>query len=142
MRQRGRKSRANLSVVPATLPQRPEPPADLTPEQADEWTRIVASLPVSYFAPENYALLSQLVRHVSYGRSIAALIDETDQMTKDGLNRYGRLLKMHQRESMAIASLSTKLRLTVQSRLRPSTAASLAANAPTQRKPWDSDGSR
>jgi hypothetical protein len=142
MRQRGRKSRSNLTVVPSTLPQRPEPPAELTEEQADEWTRIVASLPVNYFAPENYALLSQLVRHVSYGRFIAALIDETDQMTKDGLNRYGRLLKMHQREGMAIASLSTKLRLTVQSRLRPSTAASLAANAPTQRKPWDYDGSR
>jgi hypothetical protein len=43
---------------------RPEPPEDLTEEQAVEWRAVVDRLPTDWFSRETHGLLSQYVRHV------------------------------------------------------------------------------
>jgi hypothetical protein len=55
-----------------------------------------------------------------------------------GIDRFDKLSRMHLRESKAISSLMTKLRLTPQSKYSARAAATAAKSAPT-RKPWESD---
>ena len=72
----GRKSPESLLVVPAALPQRPEPPADLPPEQADQWREIVAPMPVDWFTSETWPVLRQLCQHIATSRFVAAELSQ------------------------------------------------------------------
>ena len=54
MRQRGRKSAESLVVVPAVLLQRPDPPAELSIEQAEVWRAYVADMPADWFTPKTW----------------------------------------------------------------------------------------
>src|SRR5262245_27408074 len=114
---RGRKSYAelaSLAVIPGT---RPPPPAQLTPEQAIHWRTITNRLPQSWFGEETQFLLRELVRHVDYcdalARDIEALRSSPDATTEE----LHQALKAHALQSERLANLSTKLRLTKQSRL-------------------------
>jgi hypothetical protein len=109
-----RKSAASLSVIPSGLPQRPPPPAELTPTQAGLWTVIVGQMPADYFIAGSWPLLVAYCRHVDTSNVLAGLINAIDPArlaTDEVLARYGRLTEMAARETKAIASLSTKLRL-------------------------------
>jgi hypothetical protein len=140
MKQRGRKSSAALSVV-TSLPQRPEPPAELSVEQALEWKEIVARLPADWFQRESHALLVQYCRHVTSARFVAKMIDSANlNVSKpEDLKRFDRLLRLEEREGAAVARLATKLRLTHQSRYTPCTAATAAGKGTSERKPWEDD---
>jgi hypothetical protein len=66
MAQRGRKSASSLTVVRpsseiVSFIRRPEPPAELTDEQAEEWRAIVGVMPADHFMRGNYPLLAQCV---------------------------------------------------------------------------------
>jgi len=94
----------------------------------------------AWFPAETHPLLAQLCRHISSARLLGgelSKLDERSLRTMEGLRRFDRLAAMHCRESMAIASLSTKLRLTVQSRFKAERAATLANSSPVGRMPWD-----
>jgi hypothetical protein len=138
--QRGRKSAASLAVVrPFFQEHRPAPPAELTPEQAEEWVAIVNAMPADWFdhAPE---LLVAHVRHVCTARLLAAQINAFDPAwlaSDEGLKRYDKLLAMRERETKSMMSLATKMRLTQQSRYRADRAAVAVKNAPTGRRPWE-----
>jgi hypothetical protein len=71
MRKPGRKSTEDLTVVPTAIPQRPEPPTDLPPEQADQWREIVAPMPADWFTTETQPLLRQLCQHIATSRAVA-----------------------------------------------------------------------
>jgi hypothetical protein len=61
---RGRPSRVSLQVVPfRTEPEarRPDPPADLTDDQAAVWRDIVASLPADWVSRGNAPLMAGYV---------------------------------------------------------------------------------
>jgi len=134
---RGRKSGAEISIFPVVNQRRPEPPAELTKAQARTWKEIVADMPADWFkrAPE---LLIQYCRHVSAANFIAKQIDSFEPWPPDpaGLKRYGRLFAMAQRESAAMLSLATKMRLTQQSPWSAKTAATAVRNSPTGMPPW------
>jgi hypothetical protein len=71
-------------------------------------------------------------------RRLAGLINsfETEWLADpEGLARYDKLLAMAARESGVIASLSTKMRLTPQSRYQPGRAATEAAKG-GRSMPW------
>ena len=143
MRQRGRKSAASLSVVPV-LPgqQRPEAPDELTKEEAEEWRAIVGRLPADWFPRETHAQLTNYCRHVVKARMIAGLLREFEPewtATDEGLHRFDKLTHMAQRESAAIASLGTKMRLTQQTRVREQTA-TRRLEAHVAAKPWEKAG--
>ena len=140
MGSRGRKSATNLGVVHGIL-QRPEPPEELTPEQAAEWRAVVRRLPVHFFPREIWPLLCAYCRHVTYARHIAGLIEDAhkgDLTDGAALMRYNRLLGAQERQSNALMGLATKMRISNQARYTPQAAATQAKGSITGRKPWES----
>lgn len=128
MAKRGRKSAAELAVV-AHLPARPDPPAELTGEQAAEWVAVVRSLPADWFGRETHSLLAQYCRHVVSARHVARRIDAAGD---DDLPTLARLLRMQAVQSGAIASLATKLRLAPSA-----TSDRRKTKGPAGRTPWE-----
>ncbi len=95
---------------------RPEPPADLTDEQAEEWRAVVNRMPAEWFPPEIHPLLAQYCRHVISARHIAGLIENQAQSDEFSLILFDRFLRMQERETRALSSLATRMRITNQSR--------------------------
>jgi hypothetical protein len=125
---RGRKSAADLGIIHG-LPQRPGAPAELTPEQAEEWRAVVARMPADWFGREIWPLLIQYCRHVTNSRFIAGLIEaahDLDTGDRTALMRFNRLLALQERQTNALAGLATRMRLTNQSRYTAQSAASQA----------------
>jgi hypothetical protein len=137
MAQRGRKSADALALLsPAKVLEtvrRPEPPYDLTDEQADIWRQVVNSLPADWFPPETHMLLTQYCRHVIASHRVAQLIDAEEKANPFLPLAWADLLKIQDRESKAIGQLATRMRITQQSTMRVET-----IKKPKQSmKPWD-----
>lgn len=135
MRQRGRKSAEQLSPVPLSDQQRPDPPERLSELEAEEWRTIVARMPADWFSPETWPLLEHLCGHIVS----AHLIQESRRKLQDKLtsDEYEKLTRLFDMEGKAIGALSMKLRLAPQSRYdvtRANTA--YKRNATASQKPW------
>ncbi len=105
---------SSLSIVPPrdVLERgRPEPPRDITAEQASEWRAIVRRMPADWFPRETHGLLADFCRHVLRSRKIATLIDRIERARTVDVDEYDKLAKMADRESRTIASLATKMRI-------------------------------
>jgi hypothetical protein len=117
MGRRGPKSAAELSIVGGADAEivsiaRPEPPDSLTPEQADIWRAIVAALPPEDIPSQRYEDLANYCRHAVSQRVIAKVINELERQIGAPdfeLERYDRALKVRERETRAISSLSVRL---------------------------------
>ncbi|MGE4338897.1 MAG: hypothetical protein AB7E55_23420 [Pigmentiphaga sp.] len=150
MESRGRKSSADLAVVTAdglAAIRRPDPPNELTGEQAHEWRCVVNRLPAEWFPRETHGMLAQYCRHVVAARRVAQMIqsleDELSKEPEDGKSQamvvleavkaIDRLYKMQEREGRAISSLATRMRISQQSTLDREKKKPLK---PTK-KPWD-----
>ena len=134
-----RKSAAALAVISPITDSRPSPPAELTEAEADEWRAIVNRLPVHWFPKETHALLVAMLKHRSSHRELCKLIEAFDVTLLKvdlGVDHYGKLLVMREREGRAMAGLAVKLRLTNQSRYLPHTAARQAQPGPHHGEPW------
>jgi hypothetical protein len=142
MKQRGRKSaEAQASVATALVfpAQPPRSPDDLTAEEAVEWRGIVGGLPADWFNSGSLPVLRELVRHIVLSRQVAVELHAFSGISlKDAtvLSQFRRLTKLHLEQSNKIASLSTKLRLTPQSRYDPAKAARHSADSRLP-KPWE-----
>jgi hypothetical protein len=140
MAQRGRRSAASLAVV-ATLPgQRPEPPVDLTPAQAQVWRAVASTKPADWFTADSHPLLAAYCRHVVAADRIARLIDNLEAEERPDLGEYNHLLKMRDRESRAMVGLARSMRLTQQSRYDHKTGHTAATRVGEARKPWEMTG--
>ena len=120
---RGRPSSADLAVISVSgleTIRRPRPPTTLTDEQGDEWRAIVNRMPADWFPRETHSILEQLCRHIVAARKVAQMIEgmEKQEGGTFELESYDLLLRMQQRESAAVASLMTKLRLSHQATMR------------------------
>ena len=124
----GRKSVESLATV-AGLPQRPEPPGDLTADESAEWREIVRALPADWFTRETHALLVAYCRHVVAARRVAGMIQATGN---DDVAALARLLRMQALQSGALCSLATKMRIAHTGAQRGRRAKSAAAP-----RPWD-----
>lgn len=135
MRQHGRKSTAQLSVI--SLPgARIPPPSGLTKAQAEVWLAVVATKPASWFTADSTAILSQYCRHVTTADALAKMIDAIDPASPDQIANFDRLLTLRDRESKIILRLATSMRCTQLSRIKAETAGTQAANAGGADKPW------
>jgi hypothetical protein len=142
MKQRGRKSAAELAVVvQGNFGKRPEPPADLTEDQAEVWRRSVSSEPLDFFSTEILRdLLKGYCRHTATANSLSEIIDSFKPewlKAAEGAKRYGELLRMRDAEVSAAIRLATKLRVTNQSRYTPRAAESASRNTARGYKPWE-----
>ena len=139
MNKRGRKSTASLSVVTIDVnAQRPDPPSELTATQAKVWRETVETTPAGWFRAGDH-LLTAYCRHVVSAGFLAGLIDKCrpDIGDKDGLGRLGRLLAMRARETAAISSLATRMRLTKQARAHSRSAGRAFDGTPGGKPPWE-----
>jgi hypothetical protein len=135
MVQRGRKSSAALAVArPSQIEavERPDAPYDLTDEQAEEWWAVVNRMPADWFPRETHAMLAAYCRHVVTARRVAQLIAGTEAAQPLDVGAYDQLLKMAERESRAISSLATRMRISQQSTYDKSKKKPIASF-----RPWD-----
>lgn len=115
---RGPKSSASLSVVrvgDVEATQRPKPPAHLPQDQRGEWLAVVNRMPADWFQDETLACLEAYCAHAVNCRWFGQMLAEmraSDQVDMDEVDRVSRL---HERESRAMSSLATRLRITPQS---------------------------
>jgi hypothetical protein len=72
MRQRGRPSAESLMVVPTVSIQRPDPPAELSIEQAEVWRAYVGDMPADWFTPKTHPDLIGLCRLVNQFPAVGA----------------------------------------------------------------------
>jgi hypothetical protein len=116
----------------------------LTKEQGDEWRAIGATKPVEWFSRDSQAVLCELCRHIVMARRIAEQVDAFPMdmiTTEEGLERYKTLSALVERHGRMIASLSTKLRCTPQSRYEAKvagTASKATASGAGAARPWES----
>jgi hypothetical protein len=132
---RGRTSAAALSVIHGgqiSALKRPDPPSELTDEQADEWVAIVGRLSAEWFPRETHGMLAQYCRHVVAARRVAQLIAAMEAEKSLDVEAYDRLLKMQEREGRAISSLATRMRLSQQTQYDKSKKRPIIENMP-----WD-----
>lgn len=141
MAQRGRKSTASMAVASINQAVRLPPPEELTEAEKATWRQVMNAKPAGWFDKSHLPLLTQYVRHISY---VAIIKDQIAGMkpdwltTSEGLQRYDKLLSMHEREGRAISSLATRMRLTPQSTYDAKKGAGyVPKDGP---KPWDREG--
>lgn len=138
MAARGRKSAASTEIIiqsDVEVVNRPQPPHELTPEQADEWLAITERMPAEWFPRETHAMLTQYCRHVVAARRVAQLIARAEKSKQLDVDEYDKLLKMQEREGRAMSSLATRMRITQQATVRAE-----SAKKPSQvSAPWEDD---
>lgn len=117
MKTRGRVSAAAVeinAVVPVEIVPRLQAPHDLTDEDVEVWATVVDSHPADWFAASTAPIVAAYCRHVISARRIAELIEKAVSDPELSILDYDRLLKMQERESRAIATMATKMRITNQ----------------------------
>lgn len=137
MRQRGRPSAASLmAVMPGD---RPQPPDELQPDEAEEWRKIVERLPQDWFPAETHPVLIQLCRHICIARRVAGRLADVEAATerpKGWFETYRDLVRMQGQTAMVIANLSVKLRLAKSSQTDSRVAAAGVQRTAGRPKPW------
>ncbi len=144
MAQRGRKSAASLEVAALVAPvqsgSRLLAPAILSDAEQSVWAQLVNDQPADAFTPTHVPLLTQYCRHVIQAQLLAdeiAAFDRAWLADEDGLKRYKMLTDMQERESRAMSSLATRLRITRQAVVDPKTAGRASRNVGRKAKPWE-----
>ena len=140
MAKRGRKSAADLSVVRAALEgNRPPAPDCLTAQEAQTWREIVESVPGGWVSRPQEPLLVAYCRHVRAADRLSTMVDNCKPDLKDGssLRRFDKILSMRERETKALSSLATRMRLTQQSQMHARTAARAMSDAHGGPKLWE-----
>jgi len=142
MRQRGKKSAASLTIIQGDFErERPEPPPDLTPAQADLWRRVVRDEPADFFSTEaTREMLKDYCRQRGEVDRVSKEIDSFKSewfKKKGGPERYKELMKMRDYVVRGATTLATKLRITNQSRHSTKTAGVASRNASRGIKPWE-----
>jgi phage terminase small subunit len=142
---RGRQSLAEVTTTHKSTnigqAQRLQAPLHLSDAEIDVWTRVVNDQPAGSFTSVHSDLLEVYCRHVVQARVMAEalLAFDPDWLNDDdGLKRYDKLLAMHERETRALSSHATRLRITRQA-IDQTTLARKLGNftTETKRKPWE-----
>jgi len=162
MAKHGRKTAADFAPVVPGYKEPVHPPADLSESEREIWLSITSSLPPDWFAPETRPLLKELCCHIALANDlrvdlaeVRAAMNELKAMTnqlalktselrersrlkKQLRSEYYELLDAHGYQSRRIGELATKLRLTVQSKTVPETAAKYAREMQAVgQHPWE-----
>lgn len=130
-----------IRALPGREQRRAPPPEGLTEAQRVLWRNIVETEPADLFDSEaRRHLLRLYVEHATFRASLQELIDRVpiekilDPETEAGVER---MLRIRDRETKALVSLATRMRLTNQSRYTPSAAGTAGRNNAGGPKPWD-----
>jgi hypothetical protein len=109
-RKTGRRSAAELSVIPTTLPKRPPPPPEFDAQEAAVWKEVVDSMRADWFATSLPILRSYCSTVVLTDRSARAM-RETDIADE----KFAEHARAYRDSSKMLVRLATALRLTPRS---------------------------
>jgi hypothetical protein len=141
-------------ILPGSNGKRPPPPAELNPREKVIWRDIAKRLPADWFQTSQ-PVLKELCQHIRLAddlmedvRRAQAVVDELRgtpgpadvKLLVAALRELRAALRAHLLQSGQIISLSTKLRLTPQSRYAPSTAKVRAGETSDGIEPWNDWG--
>jgi hypothetical protein len=104
--------------------------------ERERWLAFVVAKPSDWFDQPGLVLLTQLVRHLSTLDRLNVMVD--GQSGKD-IEALDRLLKMRTRETAAVKTLATALRLTVQARYDPQRAQTIHLRGGRTPRPWEDE---
>ena len=138
MKQRGKQSVAALSTVTALPLRLLAPPADLSGEEAEVWSRVAATKPGDWWDAGSVPLLAQYYRATVQAEMVADLVRQCGSVMltdPSQLGVYKELRKIQSTLSGEITSLARSMRLTQQARYRADKADPESRKA-TGRKPW------
>jgi len=140
MGKRGRKSGAELQIVPVEFGKRPPAPKALNERQAEIWDRTVVDETDGHFKTRALQdMLADYCRHREMSEALGETINGFKPewvKSSEGATKLASLLRMRDAESRAAADKATKLRMTNQSRYTPQAAATAAKDADGP-KPWE-----
>jgi hypothetical protein len=107
--------------------ERPPPPAELSAREAEIWRDIVDSRPLHYFGRETWPMLAALCTHAAQAELLAAeLRRHPSQKNRDE----------HRKQTMAVATLSTRLRLSKLGRRKHQSSEEREASGAPRRRLW------
>ncbi len=108
-----------ISSAPDAVPY-PAAPRGLSRRQRTLWRDITRAKPPDWWDAATLPLLAALVAHVETLEAVQGQIGALGELSDPrALARLEQLARLRDREAKALASLSTKLRLTPQSRYEP-----------------------
>jgi len=136
MKQRGRKSSAQLAVIDGSGSGLPKPPADYDDYQSELWSRIVAEKPAEWWDSATMPLLDELVIVCVEINRIARLVQDFDIKSDDDVAAYKKLHDIFEKLSGQRKRLMSSMRLTHQSRYNAQSAAT-ADKRGGGKRPWD-----
>lgn len=117
MKQRGRKSSAELAVVRPLQTELQPPPDSFDDDQAQLWCEIVASKDADWWDAGTYPLLEAYVRTVVEHRRVSRLVEGCHPVADPmAFDQYDKILRAQDRLSSQLARLATKMRLSQQSK--------------------------
>ncbi len=111
-RHRGRKSAAELAVVPISAVQRPDPPPEFSPEEREVWELTVRGMRADWFSPETHPLLRAYCVEAAMAEHWERALRATGG---PGDRKFGQLAGLHRSATKTMAMLATRLRLTPRS---------------------------
>jgi hypothetical protein len=134
---RPRKPRIGSVELTPMLPAagRPEPPADLDPDEAQIWVDVIDSLPSHWIDPAGQLLLRGIVAQAAIARRQEARLRRLQAGSNDDADADG-LAIAHAQVMKAVARLLADLRATPRSRLTSRAAGFDFTNA-TAERPWE-----
>jgi phage terminase small subunit len=139
MQQRGRSSESEREVarLVTITSDRPDPPPELSAEQADEWRAVVGRLPPNWFKREHYGVLVSYCCHVTQRRFLEKEL-RIQSIEGEGLERFNDLAKAVDRETRAILLCARAMRMTHQSQYDKDKASRSSNKAPAEgTRPWE-----
>lgn len=133
MTQRGRKG-SKLSLAPVVgFPERPPPPEDLSPVEAEVWDRVVKGMRGDWFCSS----FEDLLRTYVFWCGQSKLIEQELRTIPVDDKRYAKVLGQLARATKLITVLAVRLRLTPQqSRHMRDTYDATRGRMP---KPWETE---
>ena len=142
MKQRGRKSAANLSIVPGVVDERPPAPDDLLPHEREQWNSITAPREPAFFDDAILPLLKEYCRLTSQVALMAEQIEAFDMewlAVEDGAKQYKLISDIRDKAQGRLISLARSMRLTPQSRYQPDKSSVKPRAKTATRKIWAKD---
>lgn len=127
-------SAESLSIATVSIPQRPEPPEDLTPYAQKIWKDVVSTKPPEWFESDSFPLLRN---YCEAAYQADKLIKDINTLDTTRCKEYAELNRAWIQTTKLIAELAVKMRLTQQSRYTPDKAATANKKARGGKKPWE-----
>lgn len=128
-------SAESLSIAAISIPQRPDPPEDLTDYAQNIWRDVVSTKPPEWFASDSFPLLRN---YCEAAHQADRLIKDINKLDTTRCKEYAELNRCWIQTTKLVAELAVKMRLTQQSRYTPDRANTANKKASGGRKLWES----